>query len=250
MDVGLSDSTKKNLSNKTTFVVTPEWDLKIDPELRELKPHLRAMVGRPFLPKYFPGYDLYLWLDADTWVQEKYAVEWFFKVAEKGAMGIVPSQDRSYIYNQSQINWRKSNLFAYFGNESIDFYNFKTYFNSGAFSLRGDSTYWGLWAKYFAEGLKRNPNSVCDQAALNFSIWKENIKTHPLPATCNWLCQYALPYFDNKTKKFYEPRFPHTPLGLIHMAAKTKNLEIPFWNGAGTSKINLRFKRTPQKNNF
>jgi lipopolysaccharide biosynthesis glycosyltransferase len=206
-------------------------------------------LARPFLPKYFPGYDVYLWLDADSWVQERYAVDWFLKVAGLGALGIVPSQDRSYIYNQSQINWRKSNLFAYFGNEAISLYNFKSYFNAGAFSLPAHSMFWNVWAKYFAEALKRNPKIVCDQAALNFSLWKENIKIHPLPATCNWLCHYALPLYDNQTKKFYTPRFPHNPIGLIHMAAKTKNLEIPFQTDSGLANISLRFKRTSKKDN-
>ncbi|MGH6976466.1 MAG: hypothetical protein ACREED_05505 [Stellaceae bacterium] len=29
----------------------------------------------PFLRRYFPGYDVYLWLDGDTWVQDAEAIE-------------------------------------------------------------------------------------------------------------------------------------------------------------------------------
>ena len=68
----------------------------VDTALRECTPHLRSLTARPFLPDYFPGYDVYIWIDCDAWVQEQFALEWLFYTAASGALGIVPELDRSY----------------------------------------------------------------------------------------------------------------------------------------------------------
>ena len=36
-----------------------------------------------FFAQYFPGYDVYLWIDADAWVQDRQAVELFVQGAAK-----------------------------------------------------------------------------------------------------------------------------------------------------------------------
>ncbi|MGA2231840.1 MAG: hypothetical protein ABSH22_13155, partial [Tepidisphaeraceae bacterium] len=67
-DLGFTPAQLRLLEARVHTIVIPGWC--IDFPLRATAPSwYRAMVNRPFLPRCFPGYDTYVWLDADTWVQ-------------------------------------------------------------------------------------------------------------------------------------------------------------------------------------
>lgn len=243
LDVGLTSSTKLAISKRVNHIVNPIWDMTIDETLKKTKPHLRCLLARPFLRDYFPGYDAYLWIDADAWVQEKYAIEWLFNASKHGAMGLIPSADRSYRYHPSHIAWRRNNLFSYYGSEALEFYNFHPYYNAGVFSLPADSNHWKIWEYYFDQGLKKNGKLICDQAALNYSIWKEKLTVYPLPALCNWLCQYSIPKFNVETNRFHEPYLPFRSIGILHMASKTKRFQFKIQRENDEYLVTLGFKR-------
>jgi hypothetical protein len=241
LDCGLSDATLQQVRERVTHIVTPDWDFAIDPSLRDTAPHLRALLARPFLPKYFPGYDLYLWLDADTWLQESYAVKWFFQAAINGAIGIVPHLHQSYRKQPSAAEWGHQRIYAYFGDRGIALSLIHHAYNAGAFALRATSAHWDAWARYFALGLKASPRLVSDQAALNYAIWNDDLPVHPLPALCNWLCHLAIPSINFETKKFCEPHIPNREIGLIHLTTGTKDQMIKFDHNGISRQTNLRF---------
>jgi len=243
LDVGLSSDTRLAISNRVTHIVNPAWDLAIDDELIKTKPHLRSLLARPFLREYFPGYDAYLWIDSDAWVQEKYAIKMLFDATKHDAMGLIPSLDRSYKYHPTHITWRKNNLLSYYGKEALELYEYHNYYNAGVFSLPADCPHWKIWENNFRNGLKKNPSIVSDQAALNYSIWKEKLKIYPLPALCNWLCHYAIPRFNLNTNKYHEPYLPNSSIGIIHMASKTKRLKFKIKNNGNEYNLALGFKR-------
>ena len=47
------------------------------PAATSSKDGYKALTARPFLPRYFPGFDLYLWIDGDCWVQQGDAIALF-----------------------------------------------------------------------------------------------------------------------------------------------------------------------------
>src|SRR4029450_961175 len=51
------------------MLVVPQWDFDF-PGRDKLKDGYKALTARPFLPRYFPGFDLYLWIHGDCWVQQ------------------------------------------------------------------------------------------------------------------------------------------------------------------------------------
>lgn len=241
LDLGLSPETLAAIKPIVTHIVTPEWDLSLRPDLITTKPYIRANTARPFLPKYFPGYDLYLWLDADTWVQERFAIDQLFAAASEGAIGIVPQDNECYIQRDTSIDWRRNRLRDYFGDEGDALYDANPYFNSGAFSLRRDAPHWELWAKHFAAGLTRSPGLCSDQTALNFAIWKEALPFQALPALCNWTCHLALPSISASTGKLCMPREPFSEIGLIHLTAHTKNMRMKLNHPRFPASLSLRF---------
>jgi len=54
------------------------------------------MTARPYLPKHFPGHAVYLWIDADAWVQDDTVLDIFVSGARRGMLAVVPEVDRGY----------------------------------------------------------------------------------------------------------------------------------------------------------
>ena len=70
LDAGLTENQKKNLENKVDEIKSAEWDIKV-PEFKvKGREWLKSQVSRAFLPKYFPNYEKYLWIDCDAWVND------------------------------------------------------------------------------------------------------------------------------------------------------------------------------------
>jgi lipopolysaccharide biosynthesis glycosyltransferase len=225
LDVGLSAATLEKLRSKVTHIVEPEWDFPVDLALQQSSPHLRALLARPFLRKYFPGYTTYLWMDADTWVQEGFALDWFLHASKAGEMALASNSDRSYKSRPVVNRWRFEMMCKYFSDPELASQVMWNYYNAGVFSLRADAPHWQAWEKYMGIALATAPDLVCDQTALNYAIAKENLPIHPLPALVNWCCHMAFPLL-SPDGFLTEPHIPRRKIGIVHLSAGTKNITI------------------------
>ena len=241
LDVGLSKESAAAIRSLGILVVSPDWDLAIDAHRRAASPHLRAFSARPYLPKYFPGYDVLLWIDADAWVQERQTISLFLKAARTGAMGVCLHIHQSYVHPLRSRAWRRSRLASYFGDDALVNFDSNPYVNSGAFSLRADAEHWALWQAWARAGFGACPDLVCDQTALNYALWTHSLPIHPLPALYNWCCHLALPSFNTDLGKWCEPHLPRRPIGLVHLTDNTKDLTFDVEHGGGLQPISLRF---------
>ena len=70
LDAGLTDEQKTTLSKKVKQIKKAEWDIEVPVYKIGKKEWLKSQVSRAFLPKYFPGYIKYLWIDCDAWVND------------------------------------------------------------------------------------------------------------------------------------------------------------------------------------
>ena len=75
LDAGLTDADKNLLLEKfeNITILDPDWDVDIGP--KDVKLGMKGCSARPFIPKHFPGYRYYFWLDTDTWVQDERALD-------------------------------------------------------------------------------------------------------------------------------------------------------------------------------
>ena len=78
----MSDEQKSILSKKVDEIKSAEWDIEVPAFKVKGREWLKSQVSRAFLPKYFPNYEKYLWIDCDAWVNNWDSVELYFKACE------------------------------------------------------------------------------------------------------------------------------------------------------------------------
>ena len=96
LDAGLSTDQVQVLKKKVYSVKKAEWDIKV-PGYKTLKKEwLKSQVSRAFLPKYFPEFEKYLWIDCDAWINSWSAVDLYLRACENGKLGITQSIGPGY----------------------------------------------------------------------------------------------------------------------------------------------------------
>ena len=104
LDAGLNNNQREQLKNKVDEVAKAEWDIEVS-NLKVIgKEWLKSQVSRAFLPKYFPKYEKYLWIDCDAWINDWKCVELYFKACEKGKLGITQTMGPGYKI-MSKVKW-------------------------------------------------------------------------------------------------------------------------------------------------
>ena len=96
LDAGLSDDQKSQLSSKVEEIKSAEWDIEVPFSKIKGREWLKSRVSRAFLPKYFPNYDKYLWIDCDAWVNDWKTIELYFKACDDGKLGITQTIGPGY----------------------------------------------------------------------------------------------------------------------------------------------------------
>ena len=69
LDIGFNEEQRRWLAGLGATVRPLGWDLPY-PARSHPPNSFKVLAGRPHLPKHFPGHDIYLWIDADCWVQD------------------------------------------------------------------------------------------------------------------------------------------------------------------------------------
>jgi hypothetical protein len=232
LDLGLSAEQTTWLAGQGAQVVVPGWDL--DFPGRERAPgHYRAMTARPFLPRYFPGYDLYQWIDADAWVQDDDILTVFFAAAAEGKLAIVAELDRGYwtMYKPPKLWTQNHKAFAWgFGVRVGYRLGRNPILNSGVFALAADAPHWPLWAAAHRRMLQRRrlrpaPSDrfnffLAEQTALNYVVFADRQPYTLLPATANWFCGKGTPRWSRRRGQMVEPHAPYATLSVIHLAGQ------------------------------
>ena len=230
LDAGLTDDQKKILLEKVDEVKSAEWDIEVPGYKVKGKEWLKSQVSRAFLPKYFPDYEKYLWIDCDAWVNDWLSIELYFKACDNGKLGITQTIGPGYKIT-SRVNWLfgklaiiKSQNFKHavkskLGYERARKLAFAPHINIGVFSLEKNSEGWKSWQKNLDETLKAGNIFGSEGLAINMSVYLDNLETEFLPLNCNWITSNLLPKFDEKNNTFVEPYLPNYKIGIMHLAA-------------------------------
>ena len=230
LDAGLTEDQKNKLSEKIDEIKIAEWDIEVSEYKVSGKEWLKSQVSRAFLPKYFPGYKKYLWIDCDAWVNDWQSVELYFKACENGKLGITQTMGPGYKI-VSKVKWIfgklaliKSQNFKHAINSKIGIDKarklaFAPHINIGVFSLEHDSSCWKIWQDNLAITLKSGKIFGSEGLAINMSVYVDEVDTEFLPLNCNWIASNLLPKYDEQNKTFVEPYLPNYKIGIMHLAA-------------------------------
>ena len=230
LDAGLSAEQKEILSKKVDEIKPAEWDIDV-PAIKVFgKEWLKSQVSRAFLPKYFPNYEKYLWIDCDAWVNDWSSVELYFEACNNGKLGITQTLGPGYKI-MSKVNWLfgkvaiiKSQNFKHAIKSKIGIAKarklaFAPHINIGVFSLEKNSPGWSSWQKNLEQTLKSGNIFGSEGLAINMSVYIDNLETEFLPLGCNWIASNLLPKFDETLNTFVEPYLPNYKIGIMHLAA-------------------------------
>ena len=230
LDAGLTSDQKNSLLKKVDEIKPAEWDIQVSPEKVKGKEWLKSQVSRAFLPKYFPNYEKYLWVDCDAWVNDWNCLELYFKACDNEKLGITQTIGPGYKIT-SRVNWLigklaivKSQNFKHaikskIGYEKARKLAFAPHINIGVFSLNKNSKVWEIWQKNLKQTLRAGNIFGSEQLAINISVYIDNVTTEFLPLNCNWITSNLLPKYDEDQKTFVEPYLPNYKIGIIHLAA-------------------------------
>ena len=224
LDLGLDREQRDWLASRVEHVVRPGWDLEFPG--RELAPQtFKAQVARPFLCRHFPGYEMYLWIDADAWVQDPRVIDLYVDAAGHDKLAITPEIDRAY-----KRHYKRPKLFGWtlvwknyreaFGWRAADRLGRNPMLNCGVFALHCEAPHWDAWARVLSQVLQRTQFFFVEQMSLNYVIFAEGLPGNFLPAYCNWMPGDAPPAFDAARGLFVEPYAPHEVIGIIHLAGR------------------------------
>ena len=230
LDAGLDQNQKEKLSKKVDEIKSAEWDIEV-PEFKvNGKEWLKSQVSRAFLPKYFPNYEKYLWIDCDAWVNDWDCVNLYFKACDNGKLGITQTIGPGYKIT-SKVNWLfgklaliKSQNFKHAVKSKIGYDKarklaFAPHINIGVFSLEKNSRGWSSWQNNLSQTLKSGNIFGSEGLAINMSVYIDDLETEFLPLNCNWITSNLLPKYDTQKQTFVEPYLPNHKIGIIHLAA-------------------------------
>jgi len=230
LDAGLSEEQKKILSLKVDNIKKANWDIEVPDYKVGNKEWLKSQVSRAFLPHYFPGYQKYLWIDCDAWVNDWNSVAIYFKACENGKLGITQTMGPGYRIT-SKVKWLfgklaiiKSQNFKHAVSSNIGINNarklaFAPHINIGVFSLEENSRCWKSWQDNLKKTLSAGKIFGSEGLAINMSVYIDEIETEFLPLNCNWIASNLLPKFDEEKQTFVEPFLPNYKIGIMHLAA-------------------------------
>ena len=230
LDAGLTEDQKKKLLGKVDEIKSAEWDIEVPNYKIKGKEWLKSQVSRAFLPKYFPNYEKYLWIDCDAWVNDWNCIELYFKACDRWKLGITQTIGPGYKIT-SKVNWLfgklaiiKSQNFKHAVKSNIGYDKarklaFAPHVNIGVFSLEKDSKGWNSWQENLSKTLKAGNIFGSEGLAINMSIYIDDLETEFLPLNCNWITSNLLPKYDEVQKTFVEPYLPNYKIGIMHLAA-------------------------------
>ena len=191
----------------------------------------KLLTERPFLKNHFPGYEKYIWLDADTEVLDSQGIKNLIDATKEKDLAISTEINESYVFKNTKFGiknifssfykisgWSFKNYKKYFSKDLGEDLFFKPLFNNGVFCMRSDSPFWELWKNEYQAALNRAKTSYgikTDQLSLNKIIYQNFKKISILDATNNWIIFKSEPMI-KINESFFTPSFPRRKINILH----------------------------------
>lgn len=221
IDQGLTQEQRAQLAALGCTIVQPEWTLPVPAEARQLRNI--GLVARTALREYFPGYNVYLWFDADAWMQTPEFVSVYIEGARANGVAVATEDGPGYSRSWNDLKWWAGNMVASFGLIDGARCSLVKSINIGVVCLKDTAPHWDVWTRLYKKALERTGKVNMDQHAFLAAIHLDHLRTTFLPARFNWLPHLSCPIWNPHTRMLCEPIAPYRALSVIHLAGPRKD---------------------------
>lgn len=239
LDFGLSDAMRSRLADLCDEVIDPR---------PVAAPMIGFLASRPLftfyrilLPTLVPGHDIYIWVDADIWVQSAEMLDVLAGFARVRDVAIVAETDPAYGNIERRHNWTVYRAKPMYGAETAHQLAIRPYLNSGLFAAEATSPLWDVWPNHIAEWRDRAHLLLSDQVTLNYLIYRKQISAYILPALYNWVCHAATPTWIMSKGYWARPLFPHTKIAVMHLTSTSRQYSEQVTIGGQALTIDLGY---------
>lgn len=226
LDLGLTDNDRRWLALRGWECVTPDAHLGVSREAHSAVQ--RSFLARPFLPSYFPGHDVYVWIDSDVWLQTPEVLQAYIDGANACGMAVSHERESSYRFQPWLLGWTTKHFLLGFGPVTTAAQLLRPHLNAGFFAIHADAPHWQAWADCYAAAIRRTGAlAPHDQFSLNHAIYGSGLGQPRLPARIlapgnNWICDRGIPMWNDHDASFCTPRPPYQTIGAMHLAGPAK----------------------------
>jgi hypothetical protein len=207
-------------------VIQPEWPIS---GLEGQPEWYKVCLGRPFFPQFFTDWEVIVYLDADTWLQTREALDAAVEGAWQDGFAACPMTDRCLWPLTVQTNvvfsmqWHRNCLEQYYGPDIAQQFQLHPILSGSLFAGRRDAPHWAVWQQRLIQGLQRKVHYDLDQASMTLAIHQSQLPTHFLSLQHHWIGHLGQIGLDTRTGTYVEPYLPHRPISSISLAAHAKS---------------------------
>ena len=246
-DLGLEPEQRRWLEQAGVDFVEPTWHLGLKDGMM---PHFHlAEIVRPFVRDYFPGYDHYMWLDPDLWLQDQSVLERLIAGSKTKGAAIAHEADRVYKFQAWHFGWCLKHRILGLGLWDGSLLMVKPALNCGVYCIAADAPHWQAWSRRLKSAVDRTTRvAPHSQFTFNQIVYVDQLPTDILDSADNWICDRAPPMWDDKKGLYCKPYAPYQPLSLLHLAgpAKTRRYTIKTVSGLEKQDVSLHYAKVPQ----
>jgi hypothetical protein len=178
------------------------------------------------LPTLFPGFDTYVWMDGDTWLQNAEGVRQMVEAAAFADIAAAPEADANYWPHPRPHDYSRRTYRVIYGAAEAALWSPFPIINSGVFAAQAGSPLWDLWREALEDARDRQAGRedpfFSDQTPLHRLICSGRLTLQPLRAVNNWLVHLARPAIDIDAKLVRAPSYPFEAINIVHLAADSK----------------------------
>ncbi|HUN46107.1 MAG TPA: hypothetical protein VMU85_06295 [Stellaceae bacterium] len=244
-DLGLAPEHIHWLKTYTDRILTPRPHF--DLSAAQTNPLQLAFLVRPFLPEYLPGFDLYLWIDSDVWLQSPDAILGMIEGASAKGMAIAHEAESAYRFQLWLFLWTAKHFVLGYGPARGTWLLTRPHLNAGIFAIAHDAPHWRAWADCYQAAIGRTGRlTPHDQFALNQAIYQHRLDAAILPANANWICDRGIPMWNDEANAFCEPYAPYRTVSALHLAGPAKRTSYAIQRTGGqTFETMIRYGAGP-----
>lgn len=159
-----------------------------------------ALSCRPYLPRLFPEYDGYIWIDSDIrMIDRRGLLPWIMHARNpQVTIAIAQESEATYTINAEPERARNYHRFAkvrmrgLYGRDVARHFQYFKFYNAGLFAMPAESPVWDRYRANLELVLNLPFHHLREQDALNVAIAQSDT-VWTMASTWNWLCSLAMP---------------------------------------------------------